>query len=400
MNYCIRCGHPSGHASTFCISCGVPLATDEEQEWAPVPPGPESGTAGRSWEQPGEGRMPGVGPLEQTGNVRIIGGAGGEVSADHGSPAFPGPGAPAAEPEAGREPGEDTAAWLPGFMPAAPGPLPVPQTMPMSMSAPAPASAPAPTLALPLRQPARPVEDERPRPRRPLVLPPPGDGGEYGPADPEPYQRPPGGGGDPPGWLKIAVVLVAIAGGLGAWYYLGRPQAHPSARPASSGARTPGTPRAQASPGRSGRPPGRPRPAGTPRGSQPVALGPGVAGQSAAAGVAAFLTQYFAAINDHDYQAFSSLFEPRASPVQSDGAFRSGYRTSRDAGARLVALGRAAGGEWAASLTFDSQQDPAVSATHTGCTTWGVTFYLVPVGTSYLIGPPPPGYQASALPCA
>ena len=128
-----------------------------------------------------------------------------------------------------------------------------------------------------------------------------------------------------------------------------------------------------------------------------MALGPGVAGQSAAAGVAAFLTQYFAAINDHDYQAFSSLFEPRASPVQSDGAFRSGYRTSRDAGARLVALGRAAGGKWAASLTFDSQQDPAVSASRAGCTTWGVTFYLVPVGTSYLIGPPPPGYQASAL---
>ncbi len=130
-----------------------------------------------------------------------------------------------------------------------------------------------------------------------------------------------------------------------------------------------------------------------------MALGPGVAGQSAAAGVAAFLTQYFAAINDHDYQAFSSLFEPGASPVQSDAAFRSGYRTSRDSGARLVALGQTAGGEWAASLTFNSQQDPAVSATHTACTTWGVTFYLVPVGTSYLIGPPPPGYQASALPC-
>ena len=61
--------------------------------------------------------------------------------------------------------------------------------------------------------------------------------------------------------------------------------------------------------------------------------------------------------------------------------------------------GRPRAREWAASLTFNSQQDPAVSATHTACTTWGVTFYLVPVGTSYLIGPPPPGYQASALPC-
>jgi len=131
-----------------------------------------------------------------------------------------------------------------------------------------------------------------------------------------------------------------------------------------------------------------------------VALGPGVAGQNAAAGVAGFLTQYFAAINDHDYQAFSSLFEPGASPVQSAAEFRSGYRTSRDSGGRLVALGQTAGGEWAASLTFDSHQDPASSATHTACTAWGVTFYLVSVGDSYLIGPPPPGYQASASPCA
>jgi len=394
MNYCTRCGHPAGDAAASCISCGAPLATDEDQGWAAVPPGPEQAGGVRTFgdtspRQDGNVRIFGDRPLEQTGNVRIIGGpaAAGEAPASPGGPALPGPGTPGTpggEPEPASDPGEDTAAWLPGFTANAPAPVPV----------------------LALRPPARPARADPPPPRRPLILPPPaGDDGPAGdddlyPADPAVHQ-PPDPRGQVPAWLKIAVVLMVIAGGLGAWYYLGRPAA--AARPASSAARAPGTPRAQAtqpSPGRSSRPAGRSRPAGTPRGSTPVALGPGVAGQSAAAGVGGFLTQYFAAINDHDYQAFSSLFEPGASPVQSAAEFRSGYRTSRDSEGRLVALGQTAGGEWAASLTFDSHQDPASSATHTACTAWGVTFYLVSVGDSYLIGPPPPGYQASASPCA
>ncbi len=414
MDYCTRCGHPAGDAAEFCVSCGAPLATDEDQGWAAVPPGPGQGggvrTFGDTSPRPdGNVRIFGDRPLEQTGNVRIVGGpaaageapageapAGrggpvwpgpgtpGEPPASYGGPGFPGAGGPGREPEPASDPGEDTAAWLPGFTAAAAAPVPV----------------------LALRPPARPVRADPSPPRHPLNLPPPaggdGPGGDDGlyPADPAAGQ-PPDPGGQVPAWLKIAVLLMVIAGGLGAWYYLGRPSV--AARPASSAGRTPGTPRAQAtrpSPHRPSGPAGRSRPAGTPRGSRPVALGPGVAGQGAAAGVAGFLTQYFAAINDHDYQVFSSLFEPGASPVQSDAEFRSGYRTSRDSGGRLVALGQTAGGEWAASLTFDSHQDPAGSATHTACTAWRVTFYLVPVGDSYLIGPPPPGYQASASPCA
>jgi hypothetical protein len=437
MNYCTRCGHPAGDAAASCISCGAPLATGKDEGWADVPTAPQPGGAARIF---------GDRPLEPTGNVRIIGGPtaggefpasygaafpgpataggeapagygggpfpgpatpdgeapGGEVPAGHGARAFPGPGAPGGEvpasysgpafpapgtpdgePEPGRDPGEDTVAWLPGFT----------------------AEAPAPVLAL--RPPARPVRADPPPPRRPLILPPPAAAG--GPADDDDFylgdpavRQPPEPPGQVPAWLKIAVVLVVLAGGLGAWYYFGSPRPSASGRPASSAARAARTPRPQAtqpSPGHSSRPAGRSRPAGTPPGSKPVALGPGVAGQSTAAGAAAFLTQYFAAINDHDYQAFSSLFEPGASPVQSGAVFRSGYRSSRDSGGRLVALGQTTGGEWAASLTFDSHQDPASSATRTACTTWGVTFYLVPVGNSYLIGPPPPGYQASARPC-
>ena len=365
MNYCTRCGQPAGDASASCVSCGAPLATGQDMGRAGAPAAPQpDGTV----------RIFGDRPLEPTGNVRIIGGptAGEEIPASYGGPAFPAPGSPDGELEPGLDPGEDTAAWLPGFTARAPVPA--------------------------LRPRERPVRADPPPPRRPVILPPGGDGGPAGnddlhPGDPAAHQ-PPESPGQVPGWLKIAVVLVLLAGGLGAWYYFGRPRPPASA---SSAARTPRPQATQPSPSYSSRPTAPSRPAAPPE-SKLVVLGPGVAGPNAA-GVAAFLTRYFAAINQHDYQAFSSLFEPGASPVQSGAEFRSGYRTSRDSGGRLVTLGQTAGGEWAASLTFDSHQDPASSATHTSCTTWGVTFDLVPVGNSYLIGPAPPGYQASARPC-
>ncbi|HUY51861.1 MAG TPA: hypothetical protein VMV92_40205 [Streptosporangiaceae bacterium] len=215
--------------------------------------------------------------------------------------------------------------------------------------------------------------------------------------DPGIYDEPPRRGRRFPVWLAVVVVVAAVLGGLVAWHFVGQhgtsPQASATGHPSGGGKQASGgaTSGATGSSGPS-------TPAATP-GSNTVVLGPAVANQATAGSVAAFLTQYFAAINTRDYQAYISLFAPGARPAGTAKQFNAGYRTTSDSGATLVGLSTTANGESAASLTFTSRQDPADSPTHTACTSWAVTFYLVPSGTSYLIGNPPASYHASFRPC-
>ena len=134
-------------------------------------------------------------------------------------------------------------------------------------------------------------------------------------------------------------------------------------------------------------------------GGSTVALGPGVSGQPAAAPVAAFLGQYFTAVNEHDYPAFISLFTPAAQQGLSPQKFSSGSGTTRDSGEKLLVLSPAQHGKTAATITFVSHQDPAESATGTACTRWRITLFLRPSGPSYLIGKAPASYHASAQAC-
>jgi hypothetical protein len=139
-----------------------------------------------------------------------------------------------------------------------------------------------------------------------------------------------------------------------------------------------------------------------PRGSGPtglVAIGAGAAGQAGARPAAAFLASYFTAINRHDYHAYAGLFDPDGQLIPTAAQFRSGYRSTVDSDVTLAGLS-ADGPELAATVTFRSHQNPADSATRTACTSWRITLYLEPDGGSYLIGPPPPGYHASFLPCS
>jgi hypothetical protein len=137
-------------------------------------------------------------------------------------------------------------------------------------------------------------------------------------------------------------------------------------------------------------------PAGT---NGPVPVSPGVAQQTIAGQVAAFLGTYFAAINDHDYQTYIGLFDESAQPDRSAEQFLSSFGTTNDSDPLLVALTPTATGEWAATVTFISHQSPAASAINSSCTSWNITFYLEPSGSSYLIGLPPPGYRASSAGC-
>jgi hypothetical protein len=129
-----------------------------------------------------------------------------------------------------------------------------------------------------------------------------------------------------------------------------------------------------------------------------VAVGPNVA-QPQAPSVARFVTKYFAAINQLDYPAYQRLYEPGTQPVTSEPAFSADYRTTTDSSEVLVGLSRTATGGWDASVTFRSHQSVADSASHSACTDWSVSFFLVTPSRPYLFGHYPPGYHATFHAC-
>jgi len=129
-----------------------------------------------------------------------------------------------------------------------------------------------------------------------------------------------------------------------------------------------------------------------------VALGPEARRQPGAHHIAAFLATYFAAINHHDYRAYIRLFDPQSRPIQSKQEFLTGFRSTRDSGAKLVSISPTVAGP-AAEITFDSHQRPADSATQTACTSWRITLFLLSQGRTYLIGQVPATYHAQATPC-
>jgi len=223
---------------------------------------------------------------------------------------------------------------------------------------------------------------------------PPG-AGQYGPVPPAPaaYGPPPPAprrGG--PGAL-IAVVIVAmlvVGGGAFAlvWSLTGKHtasdaagQATPPASPAGAAATTPSvTPTASA-------------------GTATVAVAPAAAASPAATQVQALLDRYFAAINEHDYPAYSSLLDARQRKLDPSSAFTSGYATTQDSAEELTAISAAGAGELAATVTFTSHQSPANSPDDSSCDSWRITLYLLPNSGSYLIGTAPPGYRASYQGC-
>ena len=303
-------------------------------------------------------------------------------------------------PEAGREDTPVTSA------PAAP-------PLPPAVTAPAPPLPPPPP-----RWPQRPepqhLEPQHLEPQRPE---PPTLTTGFPPAGPDdPFSRPPappGPGRRVPAWGIIAAAVVLVAAALGGWYVATQRgstaaatgQRQPSAKPSAGGGGSP----AATSPSSQLNTPTEPAsstPTGSPATSAPaagggsqVALGPGVSGQTAGS-VAAFASQYFAAVNRHDYQAYISLFAPGADPGMDQQKFQAGYGSTTDSSETLVALAGTASGKTAASLTFTSHQGAASSATHTACTSWRITLYLVSSGTSYLISHPPASYHASFQPCS
>jgi hypothetical protein len=115
--------------------------------------------------------------------------------------------------------------------------------------------------------------------------------------------------------------------------------------------------------------------------------------------VLAFLDEYFAAINSHDYQQYRSLLDGRLRQGETAAEFRDGYWSTTDTGAKLVRLAPAAAQGLAATITFTSHQAASDSPTQTACTDWRTTLYLSPLAESYVIQPPPPHYRAKYHSC-
>jgi hypothetical protein len=197
-------------------------------------------------------------------------------------------------------------------------------------------------------------------------------------------------------WILGALVLVvsALAGAAIAWPFTQPPAqladvAH--GQPATSTA-APSRPPApvNSAPVNSAPPASPPAGPASQAGGVTVSIGPGAAAQPGAARVAIFMAGYFNAINQRDYQSYLAAFTEQARPDYSRQKFLAEFGTTTDTAPSLTAL-TAAGGGLLATVTFTSHQNPAQSYTHTACTAWTQRLYLVTSGTSYLIGPPPPG---------
>ncbi len=259
-----------------------------------------------------------------------------------------------------------------------------------------------------------PLEDthELPRPVDPADQPPIWAGRPQAPAshgDWE-YQQPPKAylhqQPEPPGPQRrrrgviaaFAVILVLVAGGAALALEV---RSHGGGNTAGAHPRAGGGQRS--SPGASPQlTPGRTaatRPSAGPRGHASVTVAPAAAANPAAPRVTRFLTRYFKAINAHNYHAYRRLLDGQMRQVETAQRFSAGFRSTRDSGARLNELYQTPDGRLSAVVAFTSHQSPADSPDQSACTHWTITLYLEQAGGSYVIGPPPIGYQASHAGC-
>jgi hypothetical protein len=131
-----------------------------------------------------------------------------------------------------------------------------------------------------------------------------------------------------------------------------------------------------------------------------VAISASAAQNPSATAIAAFASQYFSAINSHDFQAYYALHAPQQQQGLTPEAFSNGFGSSADSNETLVATSPAANGNTAATLTFTSHQNASQAEGGTGgCTEWNITLFLESNSTGYLIDNSPSNYHAHFWSC-
>lgn len=227
----------------------------------------------------------------------------------------------------------------------------------------------------------------------PVGGPMPPDQAPFGPQPPSPRR-----GGS--GLLIALVVVLVLAVGGGAFALVSSLTSHDTAQPPTQP--TTGAPATPSSGGGSQTPSASASATTSPAapGGTAVAVAPAAAGNAAAPQVQTLLEHYFAAINAHDYAAYSSLLDAQMQGQNSRSHFDSGYATTHDSAETLTSISGTGGGNLAATVSFTSHQSPADSINNSSCTAWTITLYLEQQSDgSYLIGAPPAGYQPSHQDC-
>jgi hypothetical protein len=207
--------------------------------------------------------------------------------------------------------------------------------------------------------------------------------------------------------LTTLVVVLLLAVGGGAYLIVSKltGNSHPAGAASSSapaGTQTPGgatTPASSASSAASSTAPGSPTTSPATTGAATVAVSQSAAANPAAPAVRAYLERYFAAINNHDYQAWSSLLDAQMKQKNTPSTFASGYATTQDSGETLTSISDTGGGGEAATVSFTSRQSPSSSIDNSPCNKWTITLYLQPQGSGYVDGAPPSSYQPTYSDC-
>jgi hypothetical protein len=223
----------------------------------------------------------------------------------------------------------------------------------------------------------------------------------YAEPDPDPQPPPPRRGGS--GIMIGAVIVLVLAAGGGAFAVVSSlagnsSSGHPTGQPTSAAPTQP----ASSGPAATTTAPASPTAAASPSASKvasTVAMSPSAAASPAAARVRTLLDRYFAAINAHDYAAYSSLLDTQMQQNNPQSKFASGYATTRDSAEKVTSIADTGAGGVAATVTFTSHQNPSDSINNSSCTAWTITLYLQPQDSGYVIGVPPAGYRSVHQDC-
>jgi hypothetical protein len=215
-------------------------------------------------------------------------------------------------------------------------------------------------------------------------------GSEHRPARPRPRR--------PRALIATAAAVMLVAIGTGLFFVL-RPGHQHSRTTAQNGLSSPVPSAPQTSQNSASPPPTAssaaavPSPTPAPSTVGSVAVSAGAAQNPAATAIATFVSQYFSAINSHNFQAYDALLTPQVQQGETAGTFSQGFSSSADSDEALVAIAPAANGDTAATVTFVSHQNASQAVGGTGtCTDWNITPFLESDGTGYPLGDQPSTY--------
>jgi len=133
-------------------------------------------------------------------------------------------------------------------------------------------------------------------------------------------------------------------------------------------------------------------------GTVPISITPSAAAYPHARSIVKVITQYFRAINRHNYRLYrpTQSLSNAISPQQ----FATGFRSTKDSAVTILGISAAKDRMPTADVTFTSHQQPQDGPSNEPCTQWDVMMFLEKTGATYIITHPPASYHAKYQACA